>query len=717
MDAQAGIAPSSISARIAALRLDRIGLGGMGAPTGVPNGTRSRVDAPPSMPVSRPAVDSMRRHTANNPPLQQTNGLTGKTGNQPNAAEYGGAPQLPPRRPTIAQQQQQQQQQDKSVQVRPPPPPPPPPPRESPTRRPKPPLPPRGPSAEAGSLLRKRGSIDSVASTVSSSSNTFSSVSTASTGVTSTPISRTHSVDVAAQTAQRVKAPAYDPASLPPLPAKKKKAEKWEGSTARGKAMGLEPSPARGDSLDPHQRPLVRAKPPPPPRLSSRRMAPILSGQGDLDGSKIDKAKPSALSLPLNESTETPPAIPSRRPDLSHHSLTDEGVVEDKAPPIPLASRPTLAQINRPHLQTPKAVTGQCLKCRDFSEPDRHAARFPRQSIPSTSIDWLAHQLTSPFPSLTDKARVIFTWLHHNIDYDVQAFFNNNVQHSTPSSTLSSGLAVCGGYAGLFTALASKAGLESVVIGGHGKGYGFTPVGPNSPIPPYSAGHAWNAVKIDDGEWKLIDCCWGAGHVSGKGQPYTRKFTPSFFTMTNAEFGLRHFPGDKNQFFLPPNQSPPSWEQYVLGGDMAGQEPVQVFSGAESEHGLGTTSFSPQIKQISVSYPVNPTLRFSFAAVCPHWSNERHGMGKPYQFILAINKQDGGSDHLPFSSCITPDAGQTWWLDIPVHQLGRSGQTVTLFAVTTVDGEDARGLTLEQFVAAKGRKAMGFGGVAAWELV
>lgn len=42
---------------------------------------------------------------------------------------------------------------------------------------------------------------------------------------------------------------------------------------------------------------------------------------------------------------------------------------------------------------------------------------------------------------------------------------------------------------------------------------------------------------------------------------------------------------------------------------------------------------------------------------------------------------------------------------------------MTLYAVTTVDGVDARGLTLEEFGAAKGRKAMGFGGVAAWELV
>ena len=94
------------------------------------------------------------------------------------------------------------------------------------------------------------------------------------------------------------------------------------------------------------------------------------------------------------------------------------------------------------------------------------------------SLDWLATQLTSPFPSQTDKARAIFTWLHHNIDYDVVAFFGNNVQGSTPASTLNTGLAVCEGYAGLYAALATKAGMESIVVGGHGKGELPPPVFP-----------------------------------------------------------------------------------------------------------------------------------------------------------------------------------------------------------------------------------------------
>jgi transglutaminase/protease-like cytokinesis protein 3 len=69
-----------------------------------------------------------------------------------------------------------------------------------------------------------------------------------------------------------------------------------------------------------------------------------------------------------------------------------------------------------------------------------------------------------------DKGRALFTWLHLNIDYDTNAFFNDNVRGSTPQSTLQSGLAVCEGYAGLFHAMARGAGIESLVVGGHGKG-------------------------------------------------------------------------------------------------------------------------------------------------------------------------------------------------------------------------------------------------------
>ena len=372
----------------------------------------------------------------------------------------------------------------------------------------------------------------------------------------------------------------------------------------------------------------------------------------------------------------------------------------------------------------------QCLVCRDFSGPDGHAAKFPRQTLPSESTEWLAHQLTAPFSSATDKARVIFTWLHHNIAYDVESFFNGDVKHSTPTSTLSSGLAVCSGYAGLFSALASQAGLESVVINGHGKGYSFAAVTRDSAVPPFSTGHAWNAARIDGGEWKLIDCCWGAGVVNGKGKPYTKRFDPTYFTMNNSEFGRRHFPENAAYFFRGNGSRPPTWEEYFRA-DGPEDEPPTLFAGCDEDHGLGKLTFQPSRKRIIISSSASPAgsspariVRFQFSKKCPHWEFETLGKGKPYVFFLSCSSSSPSSsgdgrdsssrptEHGPFAT-----DGATWWLDVPSSGLGGPGARVNLYAVTQIDGVSARGRTPAEYMAAKGKKSMRFGGVAAWEVV
>ena len=361
--------------------------------------------------------------------------------------------------------------------------------------------------------------------------------------------------------------------------------------------------------------------------------------------------------------------------------------------------------------------------CRDFSGPDIHATRFPRQSLPQQSpLQYLAYQLTAPFPSQTDQARAIFTWLHHNVLYDVDSFFAGCIRPSTPASTLSSGLAVCEGFAGLFTALATVAGLESVVVSGHGKGFGFTNLAPGQPIPPYQGNHAWNVVKIDDGEWKLIDSCWGAGHVQGAGMPYAQKFDPNHFTMSNEEFGIRHFPGDRTQFYA----QAMSWDEYIVinPGYWPGLvEPPTIFSNATQDHGLGAKTVLPAAKKINVRQ--RGPLRFQWALFCPHATLEQHvKKGLPFVYILAIHGVDGRrDDFVPLEHIRGQNpggGGDFWYADVEAQQLGAPGQSVTLFAVTSFgQRKDAgcRGLTVPEFLDGKGRTAMAFQGLVGWELV
>lgn len=141
----------------------------------------------------------------------------------------------------------------------------------------------------------------------------------------------------------------------------------------------------------------------------------------------------SALSLGFNNKSVTvePPPVPSSRPILRPDAAA-------APPPVPMSSRPNLDAIMA---SKPKAgAVSQCLICRDFTGPDSHAARFPRQQLPSSDVGYLADQLCAPFSSATDKARAIFTWLHHNVDYDTHSFFAGNIKASTPEGTITSGL-------------------------------------------------------------------------------------------------------------------------------------------------------------------------------------------------------------------------------------------------------------------------------------
>ncbi|KAI9054810.1 hypothetical protein LZ554_001955 [Drepanopeziza brunnea f. sp. 'monogermtubi'] len=382
-------------------------------------------------------------------------------------------------------------------------------------------------------------------------------------------------------------------------------------------------------------------------------------------------------------------------------------------PPINMSSKPSAREVKAVRARPTAPAKSGCLKCRDFSGPDTVAAQYPRESLPRSHdlTGYLADVLCTPFSSATDKARAIFTWLHHNIAYDVGAFFGNRVKHVEPKDTITTGVAVCGGYAGLFTAIALKAGMEAIVVTGHGKGFGHTALKPGErPPPPDPSGHAWNAARIDGGEWKLLDPCWGAGNVSGSN--YNKSFTPSQFTMSNADFGLKHFPSDASHFFLTEGRIP-TWDEYMIGP--VGAEPLQIFGDAESKNFLDVNSFSPPQKHIRVSGAAGKeTVRFQFSKMCEHWDDERNGMGKPYLMILKVEGLDGGkAEFVPF------ERTEFWWyLDIEARELGAPGQTVSVFSVNSVEGRDARGLSREEYLRKKGRVAMGpFGGIAAWDLV
>ncbi|CAO2651997.1 Nn.00g002800.m01.CDS01 [Neocucurbitaria sp. VM-36] len=674
--------PQSIKSRIAALNLEEVHAPAPGAkPTYSYDAVTAKKKPPPPPPSSRPPA-YQRQQTVNNPPILSNAPTTARQlGNQPIVVNDSPrlSPALPPR----------------------------PPPRTSSTPRHVPALPPRKSSENS---VRRRESSESI-STIASGISTLSlgSVKTNGTG---------HSNGNG--TLYQVRAPAYDPSKLPPLPPKKAP-EDPKQSKATLNAMRSKRDHAPSHALPPQLKtPEMPARPSLPPRQSTARerspAGPTIPARPNANTSTTPNAgthrviapppRRSALEMGFNNKTPAPPPVPTTRPSASTPGITTS---PSAPPPIPLASRPNLDAImaSKPK---PGAVGG-CLKCRDFSGPDEHAARFPRTQLPSSDVGWLAHQLCSPFTSPTDKARAIFTWLHHNVDYDTHSFFSGNLQPSTPEKTMTSGLAVCEGYAGLFAALALKAGLEAIVCSGDGKGFGHRPLEPGEPVPAFSSNHAWNAVKIDNGEWKLIDPCWGAGHIGcpNRNEGYVRKFNPSMFTMDNNEFGMKHFPSDNAHQFRTDGRVI-SYEEFKKD-DMGGR--VQVMSDCEPEHGVGERTIQPSQLQIKINDPHGaPVIRFQFAAICPHWDNARHGQGPPYIMLLNIAGRDGRKpEHRPFNT-----DNHVWWLDVARTELGAPGQKISVYAVTEFNKKNARGLSYETWNN-KTAYSCNFGSLCMWELV
>lgn len=641
------------------------------------------------------------------------------------------------------------------------PPPPPPPVRSESPARPEPPVRPQLPARQESrpnlpprrtTQLSHRPSQESV-------------LSDASHSTTATSVGRGASTTSLNSNGNgRIKAPAWGETDLPVLPPRRPREEPIDltpaprsesrfsksGLTGKLSALRGKIPGSSSSSTSTSSRPSVPSRPsardpsPAGPRLPPRRPSGVETQAYDTHAeAEEEEVRPSlpARRLPppsavnnlpdsrqlgfggLNKS----PGIPLR----PSSTPTANGAASRVPPPVPTGSRPDLAKLNatKPRFNcstsgatAPVGITStECLVCRDFSGPDAHAAQYPRESLPTHDLGWLANELTAPFPSLTDKARVIFTWLHHNIKYDVVAFFNNAVKPSTPGSTLASGLAVCEGYAALFAILATKAGLEAIVIGGHGKGYGHTPLAPGQPVPPYDAGHAWNAVKIDGGQWKLIDPCWGAGAVNGPGQPYIQRFEPHMFTISNEEFGLKHFPGNKDHFFRSDGRLI-TWEEYITTDpdSPTGLKPIQIYSDAD-KYTIGRKTLYPAGGNISVYNTPGP-VRFQFGLRCEHWTLARHSRQEPGLFLLMIHGVDGREeDRRVFQHVLGSGpggGGEMWYVDVAdARELGAPGQKVQLAVLTTLgERHDCRGVTAQEYQSQAGRVGMSWAYIAEWTL-
>jgi transglutaminase/protease-like cytokinesis protein 3 len=199
----------------------------------------------------------------------------------------------------------------------------------------------------------------------------------------------------------------------------------------------------------------------------------------------------------------------------------------------PISSQNSDNQLEQKNPETAvNTITKSVISPADYDYIDQVAINIKYYG---NSVTELANIFSQSAKTEAEKARIIYTWIAHNITYDVPAYLSGNFSNLTPSDVLTNRLAVCSGYANLYQALAQKMGLESVTINGYSKGIGYI-VGNSTEI-----NHGWNAVKID-GNWHLIDVTWGAGHIENN--TFVRKFNPYYFATPPEQFVYDHLPED-----------------------------------------------------------------------------------------------------------------------------------------------------------------------------
>lgn len=139
--------------------------------------------------------------------------------------------------------------------------------------------------------------------------------------------------------------------------------------------------------------------------------------------------------------------------------------------------------------------------------------------------------------------RSIYTWIATNISYDQRAYQNaQSIGSQDAIDVWKHRSAVCEGYANVFNAMCSAAGIESRLI----KGYARDVADPQFNFP----NHAWNSVMIED-KWYLVDVTWASvSNASSSMVNYDlrdkyAKHKLNYFFMTNPEeLILTHLPED-----------------------------------------------------------------------------------------------------------------------------------------------------------------------------
>ena len=250
----------------------------------------------------------------------------------------------------------------------------------------------------------------------------------------------------------------------------------------------------------------------------------------------------------------------------------------------------------------------------DFSLIDDYVLELNIEDRTTENYDDIVASITKNSKTAYEKARSIFIWLANNISYDIDYVIND------ADTTFCYRKGMCAGYSKLYEKLCKIAGLDAITIIGtaksihHQKG--------NDII---DAGHAWNAVQIDNEDWILLDVTWGAGYVNDT--VFTRKIKSFWFDADPSIFALRHLPNDEKWQLIDTPLTESEFTAYppldpsisVMG--LNGKEVLEHLR-TDEEHGFPYMySFEGMLKinQIPLTEKLSSDQEYNFSFISPKY--------------------------------------------------------------------------------------------------
>ncbi len=167
------------------------------------------------------------------------------------------------------------------------------------------------------------------------------------------------------------------------------------------------------------------------------------------------------------------------------------------------------------------------------------------KSVPDSlkTSEKIAGFLTSKLKNEDEKARALYIWITHNVQYDVSQIngdFHYSSYDEMVGETINTRKGICAHYAQLFHHMCKTIGIKSFVISGYTRQMDANEIS--------ELNHAWNAVKINN-QYLFIDNTLAAGYLNHKGS-YVHEFSDDYFLIPPKDLIKTHVPFDPVWQFL-----------------------------------------------------------------------------------------------------------------------------------------------------------------------